>query len=296
MASKAIGDEPRRTPARTTGQWLALALAIAVHIAFVAVLVFSLRWQNRKPEPLTAELYAPAPKAPVVEQPPPPPPPSPEPPREAPPLEIKPAPAAPPLPKPEPKVETPDDRAADIARKAREEEERKKREQAVREKKEAEAREAEKKREEADRRMAELREAEQKRLESERRLAQARERQAREADALKAQAEREQAMRVAQQKSDERARAEADYVRRIQQKVKGNVILPPDMIGNPEAIFEVVQLPTGEIIDVALRKSSGARAYDDAVQRAILKSSPLPRPDSPDLFQRTLTLKFRPLD
>ena len=65
---------------------------------------------------------------------------------------------------------------------------------------------------------------------------------------------------------------------RIQAKVEGNVILPPDMPGNPEAIFDVVQLPTGEIIDVQLRKSSGVRAYDDAVQRAILKSSPLPRP------------------
>ena len=31
-----------------------------------------------------------------------------------------------------------------------------------------------------------------------------------------------------------------------------------------------------------------------SVSRAILKSSPLPKPDSSDLFQRTLTLKFRP--
>jgi len=32
------------------------------------------------------------------------------------------------------------------------------------------------------------------------------------------------------------------------------------------------------------------------VQRAILKSSPLPRPDRPELFHRVLTLKFRPRD
>ena len=74
------------------------------------------------------------------------------------------------------------------------------------------------------------------------------------------------------------------------------MVLPPDLAGNPEAIFEVVQLPTGEIIEATLRKSSGSRAYDDAVQRAIIKSSPLPRPDRPDHFHRTLTLKFRPLD
>jgi colicin import membrane protein len=74
------------------------------------------------------------------------------------------------------------------------------------------------------------------------------------------------------------------------------VILPPEIAGNPEAVFEVVQLPTGEIIDVKLVKSSGLRAYDDAVQRAIHKSSPLPRPDQPDLWARSLTLRFRPRD
>ena len=73
-------------------------------------------------------------------------------------------------------------------------------------------------------------------------------------------------------------------------------MLPPDIPGNPEAIFDVVQLPTGEIIDAQLRKSSGVRAYDDAVQRAILKSSPLPKPETLELFQRSLTLRFRPLD
>ena len=81
---------------------------------------------------------------------------------------------------------------------------------------------------------------------------------------------------------------------RIQAKIRGNVILPPDIAGNPEAIFDVVQLPTGEIISAEIRKSSGSPIYDDAVLRAILKSSPLPKPDTPDLFQRNLRLTFRP--
>jgi colicin import membrane protein len=45
-----------------------------------------------------------------------------------------------------------------------------------------------------------------------------------------------------------------------------------------------------------MRRSSGNRAYDEAIERAILKSSPLPRPDQPSLFRRELELKFRPLD
>jgi colicin import membrane protein len=42
--------------------------------------------------------------------------------------------------------------------------------------------------------------------------------------------------------------------------------------------------------------SSGNNAYDDAVYRAILKSSPLPKPDTPGVFQRELKLTFRPRD
>ncbi len=280
-----------------SGQWPALALAIAVHVAFIAVLVFSLRWQNRKPEPVTVELYAPPSKLAVAEPvtepvpPPPPPPPRPEPvtePKRVPEPRPEPSPKKV-APKPEAKVEKPDPRAAEIAQKARKvEEERSKREQAEREKSAREKKESEQ------------REAEKKKRDEQQRLAEARERQTREAEALRAQAEREQAARAQQLKTDAeaaaRARAEADYVRRIQSKVKGNVVLPPDMAGNPEAIFDVIQLPTGEIIDAVLRKSSGSRAYDDAVQRAIVKSSPLPRPDRPELFQRTLTLKFRPQD
>lgn len=87
---------------------------------------------------------------------------------------------------------------------------------------------------------------------------------------------------------------DASYANKIKTKIKSNVVLPPDLKGNPEAIFDVVQLPTGDVLSARLRKSSGNRAYDDAVERAILKSSPLPRPDRPEQFARELQLKFRP--
>jgi colicin import membrane protein len=74
------------------------------------------------------------------------------------------------------------------------------------------------------------------------------------------------------------------------------VVLPLDIKGNPEAIFDVVQLPTGEVMSVRLRKSSGNRAYDEALERAILKSSPLPQPDRHEQFARELQLRFRPVD
>jgi colicin import membrane protein len=93
-----------------------------------------------------------------------------------------------------------------------------------------------------------------------------------------------------------RARALNEYVRRIQAKVKSNWILPQDLKGNPEAVFLVSQLPTGDVVYARLIKSSGNPAYDTAVERAILKSSPLPVPASREDFARELKLTFRPLD
>jgi len=93
-----------------------------------------------------------------------------------------------------------------------------------------------------------------------------------------------------------RTRALNEYIARIQVKVKSNWILPQDIQGNPEAIFDVVQLPTGEVLSIKLVKSSGNAAYDAAVERAILKSSPLPLPASRELFSRELKLTFRPQD
>jgi len=91
-----------------------------------------------------------------------------------------------------------------------------------------------------------------------------------------------------------RNKALATYSDRIRAKIRGNIVLPPDIKGNPSAVFEVVQLPSGEVISAHLVKSSGHAAYDDAVERAIRKSSPLPRPDDASLFERTLRLTFCP--
>ncbi|HUH91903.1 MAG TPA: cell envelope integrity protein TolA [Casimicrobiaceae bacterium] len=277
----------RERPRWSAAKWTAAILAVTVHVAFVLFLVFSVSWQSHKPEMVTAELYAPEKKeAPKPTPEPPKPQPEPAPPPPEPPK----PPPEPPKPPPEP-PKPPEPSQADIALK--EKQERLKREEAERERLAAEKREAEKR--ETEKREAAKREAE-KRAQEQKRLAEARERQARETQALQAQAERERERQQQLAAEQARARADADYIRRIQAKVRGNVTLPPDLNGNPEAIFDVVQLPTGEIIDVQLVKSSGVRAYDEAVQRAILKSSPLPRPDSPDMFRRRLTLKFRPLD
>ena len=66
--------------------------------------------------------------------------------------------------------------------------------------------------------------------------------------------------------------------------------------GNPEAVFVVALLPSYEVLKVSKVKSSGNAAYDEEVERAILKASPLPRADKPELFSRELRLTFKPKD
>ena len=285
-------ERPHR-PRRPRGKWMALALAILVNIVFLAVLVFSVSWQNRAPVPITAELYAPPAKTPVAEPPPAPPPPRTEPPPEPAPPTVEPKPAPPP-----PNIAKPEPRAADIAEKARQENERRVKEQAEREKREREQKEAEAKKVE-EKRQAEQRDRQQREVAALRaqaeRETQQRTQVEREAQ-LRAQAERELRERADQFAKAAQSKASAEWIDRIRAKVRNSLIEPPDLTGNPEAVFIVTQLPTGEVIDVQLRKSSGVRAYDDAVQRAILKASPLPGAPRPEMFARVLELKVRPRD
>ena len=67
-------------------------------------------------------------------------------------------------------------------------------------------------------------------------------------------------------------------------------------MGNPEALFEVTQLPSGDVLDVKVRRSSGNAALDAAVERAIRRSSPLPKPAQPELFNRILNIPYQPYD
>jgi colicin import membrane protein len=101
---------------------------------------------------------------------------------------------------------------------------------------------------------------------------------------------------AAREQAAARDRAMAAWISKIRNKIRSNINLPQDLAGNPEAIFDVALLPTGEVLTVRMRKSSGNRGYDEAVERAILKSSPLPKPEPVSLFERQLELRFRPQD
>jgi len=298
-----------RTEPRST---LSFVLSIAMHVAFVVVLFFAISWKTRSPAPVVAELWTPPPPAAA--------------PRPVPKPEPQPAPPPKPAPPPEPKVEAKPPEKVDIAleqekERKRLEEERKRLEALELKRREEERRREEaRKREEAEKTRKEeearrLAEEEKKRKEEEARARVEREKKEREEriaaeKRFKDELERETRERMARElaKASPQASREgvaavpgdpnatAGYVDKIRAKIRGNVILPPAYSGNPEAEFIVQQLPTGEILSVKLTRSSGSKALDDAWERAILKSSPLPLPEKREIFQATLRLKFSPSD
>ena len=123
----------------------------------------------------------------------------------------------------------------------------------------------------------------------------------RETSDLKPRANAQQMANVAAAEAEQRAssnkRGLADYANKIRLRIKSKMtMLPPGIQGNPEAVFEVKQLPTYEILDVQLKRSSGNPALDRVIENAIRNSSPLPKPDEGIPFQRTLEIKYKPFE
>jgi colicin import membrane protein len=90
-----------------------------------------------------------------------------------------------------------------------------------------------------------------------------------------------------------------EFTDKIKAKIRGNVNKSLCGDGNPELKFEIGLLPTGELSgSPKLIKSSGSAACDEAVERAIMASEPLPLPSDASLMAqfRNLKLKFRPND
>ena len=257
----------------------ALILAALVHLLLIGALFLGVQWKSQAPSSVSVEVWrAPPPsvamKAEPVPEPPAPPEPKPE-------------------PKPVPKVEPTPPVKPDIAIK---DDKKKKEEPKKPEPKKEEPRKPEPKKEEA-KKPEPRREVPDFQKQLERDLKEAQQQKLARDQLARADAElRQRGQLKAEQEALGRSRGLAAYSDKIRAKIKGNIVLPHAIQGNPEAIFEVTQLPSGEVINVRIRKSSGNRLLDDAIERAIRKSDPLPLPDQPGLFQRVLELKYKPFD
>lgn len=270
-AARGFGDAP------PPGKRASLALTVLVHGLLVLFLFYGINWQTRPTEFSDIELYS----APPAVAPPPPP---------AQPAEPKPEPRI--EPRPEPKPEVKPEPKPEIALKEKQKPVEK---PLPKEPPKPQVKEPPKPQiKEPPQPKLDPRDIERMRLDEELAKETARvdqqKRRAAEARAL----DTELAQLGTARSRAASGKALAAWIDKIKLKVGGNVIAPSTVDGNPEAIFAVSLLPDGGLIEVRLRKSSGNKALDEAIERAIRKSDPLPRPEDPAVFQRELSLKIRP--
>ncbi len=289
--------------------WLIAGVA---HAMLFLALGLATAW---KTQPQTvqaeAELWSAVPQAaaPRLQEPPPPPP---EPERQ----EVLPPPPAPPRPAPAPAPE-PDNslRDAQIALEKKKLEEKKKKEAEDKAAKDKAAKEKAAKEKAAQEKLAQEAKEQEKKKAAEKAKAEEKKRQ------------QEQATKAAQDKANE-ARTEAlrqenlqrmqgmagasggpnatgtalkssgpsaTYAGRLVGRIKPNITYPGDVVGNPRAEVEVRVAPDGMIQSRRIVQSSGNKAWDEAVLRAIDKTEVLPK-DTDGRVPPVIVLGFRPLD
>ena len=271
------------------------ALALGVHALFVLLLIFGVSWQTQHPAPVMVDLWDALPAMPS-----PAPPPEPEVVKPMEPVKAPDPVKAEPLAKPEIK-EPPQPKAPDIAlEKKKLEAERLQKLKAMQEADEKALAEVARAEAEAMKKVRDKQLADQKRRELLRQMEEEdlMQRMADEAAANEARvAKLAQARAAASKRQAELAGMVGQYRDKISATVRGNTRLPDSLKGNPEVRCLVKLLPTGEVRSVRVTQSSGNAEYDDAVVRAIEKSSPLPLPSDRDAraaFVPELSFVHRP--
>lgn len=286
--------DPRR--GRTWAHW---SLSIALHLALVGIVTGAWLWSNRHPsrQPLAiqgsvvtaAELEpatVPPPEPAVVIEPAPEPEPEPEPLAEEPPPEPDPA---------QRQAEqsaalAEEQRQAELAAQ-REAEERAARERAERERL-ARERAA---RERAERERAEREQAERERQARERAERERRERE--QAELARREAELAAQLEAERQRQAVRGSAAArQYVDMIRATVERNWRRPATARVGLACEVRVTQVPGGTVTGVSFGRCNADQSVRRSIEDAVYRSSPLPQPPDPALFERELIFNFAPQD
>jgi len=117
----------------------------------------------------------------------------------------------------------------------------------------------------------------------------------------KAQAASEADLR--RQMEEEEGRAEAansgllnQYVLMIEQRIVRNWNRPMSAQPGLECRVKVAQAPGGTVLSVQVDQCNGDAAVRQSIEAAVYRSSPLPAPPDPRLFDRNLIFVFKPLD
>ena len=283
-----VDDRLDLAPRAEPGVLRSFGLALLVHLLLLSALTWGVSWKSKDTSlSFEAELWSALPQeaAPPLEAPPPPP-----------------APVAPPAPPPPaPKAEAVPDADIAIEREKKRLAEEKKKAQALAEKAEkAKKIEEAKKLAEAKAKAANEAKAEAKKLAAQK------EQLAKKEAALEAKQRKENMDRINAQlgatgAADAKGTAQkasgpsASYGSKVRAKVKPNIVFTEDIAGNAVAEVEVRTTPGGSITSQRLVKSSGNKAWDDAVIKAIIRTETLPL-DTDGRVPTPLIIEFRPKD
>ncbi|MDE2607436.1 MAG: cell envelope integrity protein TolA [Burkholderiales bacterium] len=288
----AAADRPEFAPPPQPGLLRAFALAVLAHLLLLLALTYGFHWQREAQDAaVEAELWSAVPQQ-AAPKPVPTPPQPPQP-------VVKPQ----PQPQPQPQAEPPAQRDADIALQKQKQEQQRQQElerQRAEQRAKAEAQkkldqELARQKQEQARQLAEAKRKaeEQKRKEQELRDAKMREQLRQET--LK----RNLALAGTgpQDSTGSAARSSGpsgSWAGKVQARVRPNIVFSDDIPGNPTAEVEVRLGPAGIILGTpVLKKSSGSKAWDDAVIRALQKTQSLPA-DTDGRYPSPVIIQFRP--
>jgi colicin import membrane protein len=308
-------DRPEFTPPSSSGRGRAIGLAVLAHAFLIAALTWGVSWKRESTNaPVQAELWSTTVQqaAPALVEPTPPPQVEPKP---EPKVEPPPPPPAPPTkpvkvvePEPEPKIDP------QIAIEKAKKEEKKKLEKKKADEAKEKAKALAKK--EAEDEAAE--EAKLAALDKKKRALEAKKLEAKKAaDAKAAENDKkyEASLKAAREANLKRIAGiagasggetatgtakqstgpSAGYAGRVSARVKPNIVFTAEVSGNIEAGVEVRTSPDGTITGRKIIKSSGNKAWDDAVLRALDKTEILPK-DTDGRVPSTLEMYFKPKD
>ena len=305
------------------GRGRALALAALVHFLLLVFLWFGVSWQSDTPTEVEAEIWSPV----AREAAPPPPPPVAKPIQEPPKPVAAVTPPTPPAPvvQPEPaqqKLAEPDIALEKEKKRKQEKEdaERLKKEKLAENKAledeqkrkkiaDAEEKQNEKKKQaelEKTKRAEDKKQKEEAAAEEKKKLAEEQQRKQEEAAASeqRARKRREEIQRLNQLAGDGGAgdaeksqgpRGDNSYARKVAGLIKSHTILPQnDIAGNPAVEFLIELQPDGGLrSEPKMTKSSGIAAFDQAVKRAIEKSTPFPPDPSTGKVPASINITHR---
>ena len=84
------------------------------------------------------------------------------------------------------------------------------------------------------------------------------------------------------------------YIALLRNKIQNAWIKPSSATPGVDCIVQVTQVPGGEVTGARVTQCNGDAAVRQSIENAVYRASPLPDPPDPALFERNLSLRFRP--